>query len=170
MSFCSKCGAQLKDGETKFCPGCGAPVGSGTAQPAGETQSSAERVQNLNNAAAQPQAYEKADIDQNKVMAVLAYLGFLVLVPILAAPQSKFARFHANQGLVLAISEIAWGIIYGILTAIFFAISFWLGSIVSTLLGLVWIVFAVLSIIGIVNAAGGKVKELPIIGKIRILK
>jgi uncharacterized membrane protein len=161
---------QVNDGTTKFCPGCGAPLGQGAAQPAGEKQNFADSFRNMNNTADQTQQYEKADIDQNKVMAVLAYLGFLVLVPILAAPQSKFARFHANQGLLLAIAEIAYGIVYGILTAIFYAISFWLGALFSTLLGLVWIVFTVLVIIGIINAANGKAKELPVIGKFRILK
>ena len=33
-------------------------------------------------------------------MAILAYFGILVLIPILAAKDSKFARFHANQGLL----------------------------------------------------------------------
>lgn len=154
MSFCSKCGAQLTDAGAQFCPGCGAPVGQSAA----------------NNTAVQTQGYEKADIEQNKVMAILAYIGLLVLVPIFAAPQSKFARFHANQGVVLAIAEIAWGIVYWILTAIFYAISFWFGALMSTLLGLVWIVFGVLAILGIVNAASGKAKELPVIGKFRILK
>ena len=56
MSFCSKCGAQLTDAGAKFCPGCGAPVGQSAA----------------NNTAVQTQGYEKADIEQNKVMAILA--------------------------------------------------------------------------------------------------
>lgn len=42
--------------------------------------------------------FEQEDINQNKVMAVLAYIGILVLVPLLAAPNSKYARYHVNQG------------------------------------------------------------------------
>jgi uncharacterized membrane protein len=34
----------------------------------------------------------------------------------------------------------------------------------------VWIVFLVLAIIGIINAANGKAKELPVIGKFTLLK
>ena len=36
------------------------------------------------------------DVQNNKVFAILAYIGILVLVPIFAAKESKFARFHAN--------------------------------------------------------------------------
>ena len=35
---------------------------------------------------------EKLDIEENKVFAVLAYIGILFLVPLLAAPRSRFAR------------------------------------------------------------------------------
>ena len=48
------------------------------------------------------------DAQDNKVMAILAYFGPLVLVPILAARESRFARYHANQGLVLLIVGIVF--------------------------------------------------------------
>ena len=41
-------------------------------------------------------------------MAILAYFGPLVLVPILAARESRFAQYHANQGLVLLIVGIVF--------------------------------------------------------------
>ena len=56
-----------------------------------------------------------------------------------------------------------------ILSAVVLAISWRLYFVVS-LLGLVSIVFAVLAVIGIINAANGKAKELPVIGKFKILK
>src|SRR3954470_1008619 len=49
---------------------------------------------------------DTSDIEQNKVYAILAYLGPLFLVPLLAAPNSKFARYHANQGLVLFLATV----------------------------------------------------------------
>lgn len=120
--------------------------------------------------------YEKADIEQNKVMALLSYFGILVLVPILAAKESPFARFHSNQGLVLFIAMIGWIIADAVLTAILRAI-FWSGlglwsiySLLSLVLNLVYLVFTILAIIGIVNALNGKAKELPVIGKYRLLK
>lgn len=116
--------------------------------------------------------FDSKDIQDNKVMALLSYLGILVLVPIFAAKDSKFARFHANQGLVLIICEIAWSIVYSIVTMVLAGI---LGvgvvfSIITGVLYLVYLVFFVLAIIGIINAVRGKAKELPIIGKYTILK
>lgn len=118
----------------------------------------------------------QTDIEQNKVMAILSYFGFLVIIPILAAKESPFARFHANQGLALFIAMIGWIIVDNILTAILRAI-LWRGlelwaiySLCATILNLVYIVFTVLAVIGIVNALNGKTKELPLIGKFQILK
>ena len=102
-------------------------------------------------------------------MSILAYFGPLVLIPIFAAKNSKFARYHSNQGLVLLLAAIAYGIVYGILSTIIYTISWRLGFIVS-IIGLVSILFTVLAIIGIINAVNGRAKELPIIGKYRILK
>lgn len=114
--------------------------------------------------------YTASDIQQNKVMAVLSYLGILVLVPLFAAKDSPFARFHALQGINLFILEIAFGIVSFIITLIFAFIS----GILSTIWGLIsWLVslaFFVLVVIGLVNAAQGKAKELPLIGSIRIIK
>jgi hypothetical protein len=54
------------------------------------------------------------DIEHNKIFAVLAYIGILFLVPLLAAPQSRFARYHTNQGIVLFLSVlILWLILRG---------------------------------------------------------
>ncbi|MDR0593253.1 MAG: hypothetical protein LBG60_08385 [Bifidobacteriaceae bacterium] len=122
------------------------------------------------------------DIQQNKVYAVLAYFGLLVLIPIFAAKQSPFARYHANQGLVLliagAIYAVIWGIISGIVAAATVnSVSFWLGGgvpvgymLVNLVLGLVWLAFTAVAIIGIVHAAQGQFKPLPVIGGIKILK
>jgi hypothetical protein len=43
-------------------------------------------------------AIDPQDAQDNKIMAILAYLGLLFLVPFLAAKESPFARFHTNQG------------------------------------------------------------------------
>ena len=71
-------------------------------------------------------AFDSADIEQNKVMAVLAYIGPLVLVPILAAKDSKFAKFHANQGLTLFICSFVYCIAVFIISFILYSISDWL--------------------------------------------
>ena len=97
------------------------------------------------------------DVNKNKFMAVLAYFGVLVLIPIIAARDSKYAKFHANQGLVLFLLEIVCSALIKL------KVLGWLFSICS----LVLFVFA---IIGIIYAAQGKAKELPVIGNWKILK
>jgi len=110
------------------------------------------------------------DAQDNKVMGILAYLGILVLVPIFAAKESPFARFHANQGLVLVIALIAIYIVVAILAAILIFISYALAILVTLLYLVVWLGWVVFAIIGIINASKGEMKELPLIGKIKIIK
>lgn len=132
-------------------------------------QSIEEKLSVINNTADTTAEFEQQDIEKNKFMAILAYFGILVLIPIFAAKDSKFARFHANQGLVLCIAAVLYSVAYSILCGLIVAISwrlYWLVSIVG-LLGLIFLVWFVL---GIINAAGGRAKELPFIGHFRLLK
>lgn len=98
--------------------------------------------------------YDDRDITSNKVMAILAYIWILVLVPLLAAKDSKFAQFHAYQGITLFIAWVAVN-----------AIGMLLPYSLSGLVTIGGIGILVLSIIGIMNAYQGKAKPLPLIGK-----
>ena len=158
MAFCNKCGNQLPDGANN-CPNCSAPAGN-TQQ---NTQDFVNNMMNTNDTTSQ---FDPQDINNNKGMSVLAYIGFLFLVPLLACPNSKFARYHTNQGLVLFLLEFALGVVTGILGIIPIA-----GLIIGGLLSAVGGIFTlVLMIMGIINAAQGQAKELPLIGKITLLK
>ncbi len=172
MTYCGKCGKEMDEG-LKFCPNCGASTEIPQVEPAQQAQTPqndfSQKIQNFNNTADTTAEFDATDINANKAMAILAYFGPLVLIPILAAKESKFARYHSNQGLVLLIAAIAYGIAYNIISAIILAISWRLYFVVS-IIGLVSIVISVLAIIGIINAATGKAKELPLIGKFKILK
>jgi uncharacterized membrane protein len=103
------------------------------------------------------QQYDPADIEKNKVMAILAYIIFFI--PLIAAPDSKFAKYHANQGLLLLLFCIAFSIVSSVIPIIGWFI---LGPICS-ILGLI------LFILGIINASQGKAKPLPVIGGITII-
>jgi uncharacterized membrane protein len=114
--------------------------------------------------------FDPRDIADNKAIAILSYLFWLVLIPIFAARNSKFARFHANQGLVMAVIETGYILASYIINEIVYSISLKYGTLVSTVLFLFGISFAILSVIGVINAASGKAKQLPTFGGITILK
>lgn len=113
------------------------------------TEQNFEQEQNLE--------FELDDIEKNKTMAGLAY--FIFFLPLIAAPESKFAKFHANQGLLLLILGVAGNLILGMIPI--------LGWLLMVPFG---ILVLILGIMGLMNGFGGKVKELPMIGKFRIIK
>ncbi len=124
-----------------------------------------EKLNELNNTADTTAEYDPQDIEQNKIFAILAYISWLVLVPIFVAKDSKFAKFHVNQGLVLAIVEIICWVAFGILRKLPL-----IGWIFGLAEGIISFVCFLVAVIGIINAANGKAKELPVIGKAKIFK
>ncbi len=93
-------------------------------------------------------------MEEKKVnpIAVLCYVGILVLIPLLVEKEDEFVRFHVRQGLVLFICEVATMLIG------WFPIIGWLISFIGFF---IWII---LSLIGIINVLTGKTKPLPLIG------
>jgi len=125
----------------------------------------ADLKEKLTNTTDSTSEFDENDIQQNKTMSIFAYLSWLVLIPLLAAKESKFARFHCNQGIILAIVEIIAWVVLSILSIIPYV--GWIFVIFNVLLSVACLVLAIL---GIINAVNGKAKELPVVGKIRILK
>lgn len=103
------------------------------------------------------------EIESGKVMGILAYILFII--PLLAARENRYAMFHTEQAIVLWIVFILVYIVIWILTFIIGQISSTLACAVSIIGILPWVVYLVLWIMGLLNAIGGKVKELPIIGQ-----
>jgi uncharacterized membrane protein len=118
-----------------------------------------------------PQALEvdPEDAEKNKIFGILAYLGILCLIPMIAAKDSPFGKYHANQGLVLFILEI---VIWIVLFAINIVLAMLPGvfGFLSVLFGLLYLAPLALMVMGILNAAFGKCVPLPIIGGIKLLK
>ena len=171
MAVCEKCKANVEDG-MKTCPECGTVIEPQEEKTTSSEQSTSEtqkfeqvmqeenfssKVTKINDTADTTEEFSKMDIEQNKVMAVLAYILFFV--PLLAAKDSPFARYHANQGLVLFLCGLICGPVLSLIPV--------LGWILAPILS---IGITVLAIIGIINVVNGKAKELPIIGKFKILK
>jgi uncharacterized membrane protein len=140
MAFCGNCGTQTADG-VKFCPSCGKEIGAAPAQQAPPVQPQQQYQQ-----AATPQN----DAEANKMMAILSYILFFIPLLTGAHKTSPFVKYHANQGTVLFLLALAWGIVNGILTAILGAIlinpaTWYSGSwgaygLITTILGLIWLI------------------------------
>ena len=59
------------------------------------------------------ETFDPADIEKNKTMAGLAYLIFFL--PLIVCPDSKYGKFHANQGLLLLITSIVGTVVLSII-------------------------------------------------------
>ena len=109
----------------------------------------------------------KSDIGDHKLFAILGYiLPFLFFLPLLneSSKNNDFARFHANQQLILLILGIALHFFIGN----FLYMTFGYGAYMFT--SLLNLALLVLVVMGVMNAAQEKKKELPIVGGIKILK
>ncbi|MFS0726808.1 hypothetical protein [Paenibacillus sp. 1P07SE] len=103
-------------------------------------------------------ATDQTDIDKHKAVAALGYIIFLI--PILAARDSRYAMYHANQGLVLLLAAVAINIIGTVIPIV--------GWLLIAPLGMIGIL--ILAILGILNAVNGQSRPLPLIGGIKLLK
>jgi len=145
MKTCPHCGNQCDDA-VAFCNQCGAPFNAGAYQNFDPADHTAE--------------FEKADISQNKVLAMLPYLMSWVgiIIALLAVDNSKYVAFHVKQALKLQVVAII-SIVFNIIPL--------LGQIAY---GVCAIIIFVLTIIGFFQVCGGKAKELPIIKGLGFLK
>jgi len=113
------------------------------------------------------------DVEKTKLLAILGYGCFLI--PLLLAPKSRFARFHANQGLL---TQILWVVAVGgvlalwllnrgmaVLLAERIAILYYFFACIFHVLQPVLLVAALgATIFGIVQAANGLRQVVPLIG------
>lgn len=103
------------------------------------------------------QTPDAADVEKNKALAIVAY--FIFFIPLLAAKDSKFAMYHANQSLILLLAAIIVSIVGAIIPFIGW---FLIGPLGSIFVFVLWIM-------GVLNAAKGEMKPVPVIGNIKIL-
>ncbi|MBO8172988.1 MAG: DUF4870 domain-containing protein [Bacillaceae bacterium] len=101
---------------------------------------------------------ETKDVEENKAMGILAYILFFI--PLLAARESKFAMYHANQGLNLFLTSVIINVVGTIIPL--------LGWLLILPIGNLFVI--ILAVMGIIHAAKGETKPLPIIGKYKLLK
>lgn len=88
--------------------------------------------------APKPPMSDEEDVRQNKIWALLSYFHVLFLIPLLAKRDSKFAQFHAKQGLVMFIAWwFVWIPILGWLMGLLLLIA-WVIAVIKVLQGQYW--------------------------------
>lgn len=120
---------------------------------------------------------DASDVQENKFLALISYLGYFFFIPMIVKPYSRYLRFHGNQGLTLCLYLIAVSIVNTVITSII-GIAGYSGmgaliavTIINSIISIIFYgSFVLLAAIGIYNAVKGFARELPVIGRIRILR
>ena len=94
------------------------------------------------------------EIQDAQFFAAIGYLSFLCFVPLALKRGNKYALFHGKQALVLFIFELAASILKAVPA---------LGDLVFTLS---FVVFGILSLIGVVKVLMGERWEIPVVHEI----
>lgn len=161
MAKCDRCGSELVEGKA-FCVFCGARVDAEESNKKNNFDFSNMLYSGKDCAG----EFDARDIVESKPYSILSYLGILFIVGLIVRPDSKVTKFHANQGLILFIIEMAF-IITGVLIGIIPIIGWIIGALIGVLVCSLLIAVFVYELINILD---DKVKKLPLIGNITIIK
>ena len=105
------------------------------------------------------------EINDGKVLAILCYLIGIVGIVMLIVRNNAFALYHAKQWLILALTAISVWVPIFIVSMVLGAITRgWGTCLIAPLSGLAGIGILALVVIGVINAANGVCKPLPVIG------
>lgn len=180
MAYCVKCGARVDDGQS-FCPYCGAEIPK-AAQDMNSSSGGFGGSENYTyyqnsyqdpyqDSQSRPDYFPAAEVKKNKLMGVLSYLGILILVPLLAGDKSSaYVRHHANQGIILFVISSVLDLLDGKWVWGFHSWINFGGGALSWLIEIADFACLILFIMGLVSACQGTRRELPLIGKIKVLK
>lgn len=181
MAFCSKCGTELKT-KVKFCPECGNEIEIKKKKEEDISKTVKKNIDKVLDTEDTTEEYTKKDIENNMGLAIISYLGVLVLISYFLGKNSKFAQYHAKQGINLLILEAVYILIFNLvgLIKIVKKVTYFYPYAYASIrvtpwwiivpMSLVGVAIGALAVIGIVYACQGKAKELPFISKLKIVK
>ena len=183
---CSKCGANMSY-DAKFCPECGAlkedkiyedPYNNMNSDPAGGMGGSANNNTNSNsgsytdggannNTNGNSGSYTNDGQNYNfggyidsssddKIYGIVTYITWIGLLVVFVMtslnniPRSEYVKFHMNQAMVIFLFALLGLIPY---------------------IGWIWGIFMlIIWVMGLISACQGEMKEVPLFGKIKIIK
>ncbi len=135
-----------------------------------------ETVEKIINTKNETTNYTNEEVLKNKTDAVIAYIPFVSIYYIITSKykKSKYLHFHTNQGFNLTILFICVFFASKILCSLF-AVDGGYGrefvpGIIEFVCYILYVIVAFLIGFGILNTTNGQSKELPFIGKYRLLK
>lgn len=104
------------------------------------------------------ETFDQSDVEQNKTIVMLTcvlviFIPILFFLPLVACKDSEYAKFYANQCLLIFLGDIVAGITAFILIG-----------------GIIGIAVFIFAIINAVNANNGLRKGIPLLGGITIIK
>ncbi|MBQ8752956.1 MAG: DUF4870 domain-containing protein [Clostridia bacterium] len=94
-----------------------------------------------------------------KLVTILDYCSFLCLIGLFVEKDDDAVKFHTNQGLLLAITELLGGVIFTVLQFLPY-----IGNVFSVLGSIFSVACLVLSLLGIYHAIREEKKPLPLMG------
>lgn len=149
MAFCVNCGQPLAENAT-FCEHCGAPVNQVVPVPYIDPSDHTAD-------------FDAADISENKVYAMAAYLLGIpgIVIALLAGGASKYASFHCRQALKLEVLKT--------LIILLSAVLCWT-ILVPIVGGVCAVILFVIQVICFFQVCSGKAKDAPIVSSLGFLK
>lgn len=179
MPYCSNCKTYIPDG-IDVCPQCGTKdsrytnhstsaqtIFQGQQNISKEKKSFINLIKKIIITKDVTYEFRPDDISKNSNVAVLAYLGPLVIIPLITSRKSKFAMFHCCQGII----NMVFGILYvAVLSMISNVISNAMIILLFIPCFLLLIAFPTFQLFGIVHALKGKAITLPIFGHINLMR
>lgn len=146
MKKCPNCGTEMND-DCMFCLTCGARCDGNVGAAPIPNQISADPTDHT-------AEFSPEEVHENKVWALLCYCGFLFVLPLIGAQNSRYVQFHLRENL-------KYMICYSLLSVATILLSWTI--IVPCVTPIAMVVLSVVRIIGFFSACKGNSKELPIL-------
>jgi uncharacterized membrane protein len=132
-------------------------------------------VENFMNTEDHTSEYGADEVKKYKTSSMISYIPLVSLYFVVTSKfkESKYLHFHVNQGLVVTIGWVLSFFISEMLSALFTRDSMLLNNTpgwVSFISYILYCICFLATLFGIINTVNNSSKELPLIGKIKLLK
>ena len=133
----------------------------------------AKKISSVNVGTPSRPRFNDSDINSNKNLAALAYIGILFLIPLAKSKNSYFCKMHTRQGIAvfiysLIISLLTLTAVIGLRVLLLWklGLSYTIYNILSAAIGILMLILLLVPVFsGALSAFSGVYKSVPIVGK-----